>query len=106
MQATLLGKIEGHPWCWLQMVLPFPAVICAMPCAGNIAGEGREACEALSANGAALPLGRLLLRAAKERTAYAAHAAICTAWALSTLLFSCPREVTSCPSSLNCSHMG
>lgn len=33
------------------------------------------------------------MRAAKEHSAYAAHAAICAAWALSNLLFSCPPEV-------------
>lgn len=49
----------------------------------------------LIANGASLPLGRLLLRAAKDRSAYAKHAAICAAWALSNLLFSCPAEVLS-----------
>lgn len=65
-------------------------------CAGNLAGEGRGACEVLIANGATLPLGRLLLRAAKDRGAYAAHAAICAAWALSNLLISCPPEVLSC----------
>ena len=47
----------------------------------------------LIANSATLPLGRLLLRAAKDHSAYAAHAAICAAWALSNLLFSCPPEV-------------
>ena len=73
-------------------------MICTAFCAGNIAGEGTEACEALIANGATLPLGRLLLRGAKEHSAYAAHAAICAAWALSNLLFSCPTEVISWPS--------
>ena len=63
--------------------------------AGNLAGEGKEACEVLIANGATLPLGRLLLRTAKDRSTCAAHAAICAAWALSNLLFSCPCEVFS-----------
>ena len=51
----------------------------------------------LIANGATLPLGRLLLRAAKDHSACAAHAAVCAAWALSNLLFSCPPEVASPP---------
>ena len=54
-----------------------------------------EACQVLIANGATLPLGRLLLRGAKGHSTGASQAAVCAAWALSNILFSCPAEV--CP---------
>lgn len=54
-----------------------------------------EACQVLIANGATLPLGRLLLRGAKGHSSGASQAAVCAAWALSNILFSCPAEVCS-----------
>ena len=50
----------------------------------------------LGANGAVLPLGRLLLRGSKEHAAGATQAAVCAAWALANILFSCPSEAC-CP---------
>lgn len=54
-----------------------------------------EACQVLIANGATLPLGRLLLRGTKGHSSSASQAAVCAAWALSNILFSCPAEVCS-----------
>ena len=85
-----------HGRCASIQTMKLPAMTFAAFCAGNTAGEGREVCEVLIANGATLPMGRLLLRAAKDQSSYTAHAAICAAWALSNLLFSCPAEVGAC----------
>ena len=87
---------------WVSMqTMKLPAMTFAAFCTGNTAGEGREVCEVLIANGATLPMGHLLLRAAKDQSSYTSHAAICAAWALSNLLFSCPAEVGPC-STIEC----
>lgn len=66
-------------------------------CAGNMAGEDAAYCKVLAANGAVLPLARLLLNTTCYDQGRAAESAATTAaWALSNMLWGDPSQVDPC----------
>ncbi|EIE22243.1 ARM repeat-containing protein [Coccomyxa subellipsoidea C-169] len=85
---ALIAHLSG--WLGLQV-----AEQCAWAL-GNMAGDDSALCNTLAANGAVIPLARLLLRATSRHEGTAADcesAAATAAWALSNLLWGDPSQV-------------